>query len=100
VLLSGLARVDTIAEDGPKSEQGFGSDDDGSFHSRSHGSRSYDSLYIVAGVNPLVVAVDTDPRAKGHLTFYPADVETAALQIPFRDGRVPDHTVVRGGACL
>lgn len=60
---------------------------------------AFDSLYIVEGVNPLIVAVDTDPRAPGHLTFYPSDKETVALQVPFRDGRVLEHTVVHRGPC-
>ncbi|EXJ68051.1 uncharacterized protein A1O5_08666 [Cladophialophora psammophila CBS 110553] len=47
----------------------------------------------------ILIAADTDARAKGHLTFYPGDGETVALQIPFRDGAVPAHMVVHEGPC-
>lgn len=49
------------------------------------------------GVNGFIVAVDT--LGVGHYTGYPSDKETVALQIPFTDGVVPDHVVLREGAC-
>jgi hypothetical protein len=58
-----------------------------------------ESLYVSAGIQPLIIAADTDPRSPGHLTFYPGDVEAVAIQIPFRDGLPPDHTVVHDGPC-
>jgi hypothetical protein len=58
-----------------------------------------ESLYIVSGVNPLIIAADTDMRSPGHLTFYPSDTETVAMQIPFKHGKVPEHKVLYGGPC-
>jgi len=58
-----------------------------------------ESLYIAPGVTSLIIAVDTDKRSPGHLTYYPSDVETVALQIPFQYGEVPKHTVVHRGPC-
>ncbi|KAF2104676.1 hypothetical protein NA57DRAFT_51489 [Rhizodiscina lignyota] len=54
-------------------------------------------LWIQQGVNPLIVAVDTE--GPGHFTDYPSNVETAALQLPFKDGKVPEYDVVNEGAC-
>jgi hypothetical protein len=59
----------------------------------------HEHLYIKSGLNQLIIAVDGDIRAPGHLTYYPEDTETVALQVPFRDGRIPDHAVVKSGAC-
>ena len=48
----------------------------------------------------VLIAADTDLRAKGHLTFYPGDEETVALQIPLRGGGLgSSYTVVHEGAC-
>ncbi|KAK5194372.1 hypothetical protein LTR99_002873 [Exophiala xenobiotica] len=58
-----------------------------------------ESLYIVSGVNPLIIAADTDMRSPGHLTFYPSDTETVAMQIPFKHEKVPEHKVLYGGPC-
>jgi hypothetical protein len=49
------------------------------------------------GVNNMIVAVDD--VGYGHYTDYPSDKETAALQLPFKDGKVPDHVVLHRGAC-
>lgn len=59
----------------------------------------HEHLYIKPGQNQLIIAVDSDQRAPGHLTYYPGDTETVALQVPFRDGIVPGHAVVNAGAC-
>ena len=56
-----------------------------------------DEAWIVEGVNGLAVAADT--TGLGHHTAYPSDKETVALQIPFADGIVPHHRVLKGGAC-
>jgi hypothetical protein len=56
-----------------------------------------DEVWIVEGVNGLVVAADT--VGEGHHTAYPSDKETVALQVPFADGKVPDHKVLKQGAC-
>ncbi len=58
-----------------------------------------ESLYIVSGVTPLIIAADTDTRSPGHLTFYPSDTETVAMQVPFKQGKVPGHKVLYGGPC-
>lgn len=56
-----------------------------------------DEVWIVEGLNGFIVAVDT--VGMGHFTDYPSDKETVALQIPFADGVVPDHKVLKNGAC-
>jgi len=56
-----------------------------------------DGLWIRQGVNPLIVATDT--MGLGHYTDYPGDTETVALQVPLKDGQVPEHVVVGNGAC-
>ena len=56
-----------------------------------------DELYIVEGVNALIVAADT--RGEGHFTEYPSDKPSIALQIPFKDGEVPEHGIVNEGVC-
>lgn len=56
-----------------------------------------DELWIVEGVNNLIVAVDM--AGIGHWTAYPSDKETIALQIPFAGGVVPRHRVLKAGAC-
>lgn len=40
------------------------------------------NLYITSTRNSVILALDTDLRASGHLTFYPGRTETVALQIP------------------
>jgi hypothetical protein len=58
---------------------------------------SDDELYIVEGVNSLIVAADT--RGEGHFTDYPSDKPSIALQIPFKDGKLPEHRVMSKGVC-
>jgi hypothetical protein len=58
---------------------------------------SSDDAWIVEGLNPLVVAVDT--TGIGHYTTYPSDKETIALQFPFAEGKIPAHKVLKDGAC-
>ena len=52
---------------------------------------------MLEGVNELVVAADM--AGVGHNTEYPSDKETVALQIPFANGQVPNHKVLKAGAC-
>lgn len=59
---------------------------------------SDDELYIVEGVNGLIVAADT--RGEGHFTEYPSDKPSIALQMPFKDGKVPKHHVLNKGVCV
>jgi hypothetical protein len=56
-----------------------------------------DELWITEGADNVIVATDT--RGIGHYTNYPLKKETIALQLPFKDGIVPNHTVVGQGAC-
>ncbi|KIW13269.1 hypothetical protein PV08_08456 [Exophiala spinifera] len=106
VLLSGLAHVKTYPpalpglaaerDQHPSQNQdveGGGHDDD------DDDDEPTESLFVVSGVNPLIIAVDTDLRSPGHLTFYPSEVETVALQVPFKDGRIPEHDVLYDGPC-
>jgi hypothetical protein len=56
-----------------------------------------DELWILEGTDNVIVAADT--RGIGHYTDYPLDKETVALQLPFKDGKVPKHVVIGQGAC-
>ncbi|RJE23401.1 hypothetical protein PHISCL_04253 [Aspergillus sclerotialis] len=56
-----------------------------------------DEAWIVEGVNGLLVAADAN--GVGHYTDYPSDKTTIALQVPFSDGVIPEHTIVHSGAC-
>lgn len=56
-----------------------------------------DDLWIMEGVNPVIVAVDV--MGNGHYTDYPSDKETVALQLPFKDGKAMAHDVLHAGAC-
>ncbi|KAK5053756.1 hypothetical protein LTR84_001717 [Exophiala bonariae] len=92
VLLSGAAHVHA-----PKPNSSTGMVDK-LRHGRKH-AHAHEHLYIKPGWNQLIIAVDSDLRAPGHLTYYPGDTETVALQIPFFNGVIPDHVFVRPGAC-
>lgn len=61
------------------------------------GDPSSDGLWIVEGVNPVIVATDT--LGIGHFTYYPSSRETVALQAPFKDGVVPEHRAIAEHAC-
>jgi hypothetical protein len=62
---------------------------------------NWDVITITPGAQQVLIATDTDGRARGHLTFYPSDVETVALQIPFRGtGMGPEGEVAHEGPCL
>lgn len=54
---------------------------------------------VIRGGTPasILLAVDTDTT--GHITTYPSDEQTIALQIPTAGGIVPNHTVLHSGAC-
>lgn len=56
-----------------------------------------DELWIRQIVNQVIVA--NDIHGIGHNTEYPSDQETVALQLPFKDGIVPEHLVLHSGAC-
>jgi len=52
-------------------------------------------LWIEEG--DVIVAVDTE--GEGHYTDYPLDMESHALQLLFKNGRVPDHEIVANQPC-
>lgn len=57
----------------------------------------HNGLYIIEGVNPLIIAADF--WGEGHFTAYPGDKETVALQVAFKDGKMPEYEVVGEGVC-
>ena len=62
-------------------------------------ANSSEQAIIYAGPNALIFAADTAAvSAKGHLTSYPSNSETVALQIP-TGGIIPDHNVLHSGPC-
>lgn len=54
-------------------------------------------LWIMEGVNGLMIAADV--VGPGHFTAYPSDKTSIALQIPFRDAKMPKHSVLKRGVC-
>lgn len=54
-------------------------------------------LWIMEGLNPVIVATDT--LGVGHNTSYPSNKTTIALQAPFKDGMIPEHIIVAQGPC-
>lgn len=56
-----------------------------------------DELWIMEGVNGLMIAADV--VGEGHITEYPSDKPSVALQIPLEDGKMPEHRVVKKGVC-
>ncbi|KAL9116629.1 MAG: hypothetical protein Q9187_006845 [Circinaria calcarea] len=61
---------------------------------------SAQEAWVRGGKNGLIIAADTAAVSKdGHITEYPSDRETVALQIPTLGGEVPAHRVLHEGAC-
>ncbi|KAI0477557.1 hypothetical protein GGR56DRAFT_692223 [Xylariaceae sp. FL0804] len=61
---------------------------------------STSGAYVSGGESGLLFAADTaDVSRRGHRTRYPGVTATTALQIPTRDGRVPEHSVLHAGPC-
>ena len=56
-----------------------------------------DELWIMEGVNGLMIAADV--FGDGHYTEYPSHKPSVALQLPFKDGVLPQHRVVSQGVC-
>lgn len=55
--------------------------------------------WIPGGKNGAILALDTaDVSALGHITKYPSQESTIALQIPLGQG-IPSHRVLHAGAC-
>ncbi|GJN86193.1 hypothetical protein PLIIFM63780_009772 [Purpureocillium lilacinum] len=59
--------------------------------------RGKDELWVTGGVDGLIVA--NDVTGEGHITEYPMDKPSVALQIPFSDGKPPAHRVLHEGPC-
>ncbi|KAI1114537.1 hypothetical protein F5Y14DRAFT_413647 [Nemania sp. NC0429] len=58
------------------------------------------SAYVVGGAFGLIFAADTaDVSRQGHITQYPGNTETVALQIPTKDDSIPPHVVLHTGPC-
>ena len=51
------------------------------------------------GTTPILIVADTDPRGEGHYTRYPTDKPTATFEIPFANGKLPEHEVIGRGPC-
>ena len=64
-------------------------------HVRLPADPSGDGLWIKSG--DVIVATDTE--GIGHYTDYFSDSEVVALQVPFRDGVAPEHTVLSSKPC-
>ena len=55
---------------------------------------------IRGGQFGIIIAADTaNVSMLGHITTYPGDTETVALQIPTAGGVVPAHSILHGGPC-
>ena len=64
----------------------------------AYGNSSLDEAWIVGGANGLIIAVDT--KGSGHITTYPSDDTTVALQVPFESYEaVPAHEIIASGPC-
>ena len=56
---------------------------------------------IYGGENGLIIAADTaNVSTYGHITTYPSNRETHAIQIPTLYNEIPAHTVLHAGPCL
>ena len=55
---------------------------------------------VPGGRRGLILAVDTaNVSTLGHITNYPSNEETVALQIPTLNNQVPAHTILHDGPC-
>ncbi|EMC96565.1 hypothetical protein BAUCODRAFT_54508, partial [Baudoinia panamericana UAMH 10762] len=63
-----------------------------------HGNSSLDEAWVLGGPDGLIVAADT--LGAGHITTYPSNEPTVALQAPFGSASdIPAHSVVHSGPC-
>ncbi|UNI24878.1 hypothetical protein JDV02_010597 [Purpureocillium takamizusanense] len=60
--------------------------------------RGGDELWVTAGDADALIIAD-DVAGEGHITEYPMDRPSVALQIPFSGGRAPAHRVLHEGPC-
>lgn len=58
------------------------------------------SAWVQGGKYGLVIAVDTaDVSQYGHITTYPSDSDSVTLQVPFAEGKIPEHSILHNGPC-
>jgi hypothetical protein len=56
--------------------------------------------WVQGGKYGLIIAADNAAVSKyGHITTYPGDADTVVLQVPFKGGVLPNHTVLHPGPC-
>ena len=64
----------------------------------AYGNSTLDEAWVVGGANGLIIAVDV--VGSGHITTYPSDQATVALQVPLEsEEALPAHGVVALGPC-
>ena len=56
-----------------------------------------EGIWISNAENQVIIA--NDMYGVGHNTEYPLDIETVALQLPFKDGVLPAYQVLHSGPC-
>lgn len=60
--------------------------------------------YIMPGTLKSSVLIAADTKAvstiAGHYTEFPSDEPTVLVQIPFKDNKAPEYTVLHEGACI
>ena len=61
------------------------------------GNTNSGELWALGGPYGLLIAADT--KGSGHITTYPSDETTLAVQLPFEGNVAPDHTVLYEGVC-
>lgn len=59
-----------------------------------------DEAWVLGGSRGSSLLIAADTEGEGHVTQYPSDEVTVALQIPFEDGEVPAQIVLQSGACI
>lgn len=61
---------------------------------------SCEQAVVAGGKYGLIIAADVaSVSEKGHITRYPGDTNTVALQIRMKDGVAPEHKILHKGAC-
>lgn len=61
---------------------------------------STEKAWVQGGKYGLIIAADSaEYSTYGHITTYPSDADTVALQILFEGGYFPPHSVLYEGAC-
>ena len=57
-------------------------------------------MWVQGGKYGVLLAVDNAAVSRfGHVTTYPGDADTVALQVPFEAGTQPKHSVLYEGPC-